>query len=62
MEFINVLNKSIALELEKKGFKFWVQELNDRLVYSFIRTPQLINALTSKYSAEDFFISKTMNF
>lgn len=62
MKIINFTDKHKAEELEKQGFKYHIQTVGETTVFSFIETPDLLNALSSKYSACDYYISSIMKF
>lgn len=60
---VNILDKAKAEELRKLGFHFVEQRIGDnKQVYVFINSPELIKVLTTKFSSKDFFIGKTLNF
>lgn len=61
MEIINILNKSKADELLSIGFKYNKKNVQDKTIYEFIGTPDLINYLNGKFSKQDFFTSRTLN-
>lgn len=60
---INVFNKEKAEELMKLGFHFTVQRVSDdKQVYVFINSSQLMKIVTEKFSERDFYLGKTLNF
>lgn len=60
---INVLDKSKADELEIMGFKYTTQRVSDgKQVYVFFNTPELMKILTEKFSKQDYYYGKTLNF
>lgn len=60
---INLLDKSKADELAVLGFSYTTQRLNDKQsVYVFFNTPELVKILSEKYSNNDYFFGKTLNF
>ena len=60
---INILDKEKADELRKLGFSFTTQRVSDdKQVYVFINSPQLIKIISSKFSDKDFYFGKTLNF
>lgn len=63
MNVVNVLDKDKAEFLRKAGFNFVEQRVSDdKLVYAFIGTPELVNVLTKNFAKNDFYFSKTLNF
>lgn len=62
MEVINILDKDIALKLDTLGFKYNIQLINNKQVYTFIESPELMKILNSKFNKTSFFTSKYMNF
>ncbi len=60
---VNILDKSKADELKVRGFNYTVQSIGGgREVYVFIRSPDLMKIISSKFSQNDFYIGKTLNF
>lgn len=61
---INIIDKDKAEELKNLGFKYSTQRVSDdKLVYVFINTPDLMKVLNGKFSQnKDFYIGKTLNF
>ena len=60
---VNVLDKDKAEELRKLGFRYFEQRVSDnKLIYVFINSPELSKVLNTKFSRDDFYIGKTLNF
>lgn len=60
---INVLDSAKAEKLNLLGFTCTVQRVSDdKQVYVFINTPELMKVLTEKFSKQDYYIGKTLNF
>lgn len=60
---VNILDKGKAESLRKLGFHYVEQRVSDnKLVYTFIATPELINIITKNFAKNDFYIGKTLNF
>ena len=62
MNIINILDKSKADELFAMGFNYKIKEVQDKTIYEFIGTPELVSCLNGKFSKQDYFIKKTFNF
>lgn len=62
MDIICIIDKSKADELQLKGFQYIPSQIQNQIVYQFVKTPKLDNCLNSNYSKQDFFISKNLNF
>lgn len=62
MNVINILDKSKAAELAAMGFHYKEKNVQDKIVYEFIGTPDLIQTVNGKFSKQDFFVSRTLNF
>lgn len=62
MNIINIIEKPKADELLALGFKYKEKKVQDKTVYEFIGTPELIAILNGKFSKQDFFLSKTFCF
>lgn len=62
MDIICIIDKSKADELQSKGFQYIPSQIQNQIVYQFVKTPELDNCLNSNYSKQDFFISKNLNF
>lgn len=62
------MGEIILLETEKAdhllsmGFKYIERIIDNRKVYVFIQTPELMKELTSHYDASSFFINKNVCF
>lgn len=61
MNIINILDKSKADELSAMGFNYKTKEVQDKTIYEFIGTPDLMQAICGKFSKQDFFMSRTLN-
>ena len=61
MNIINIIDKPKADELLALGFKYKEKKVQDKIVYEFIGTPELITILNGKFSSRDFFMSRTFN-
>ena len=61
MNIINILDKSKADELSAMGFNYKIKEVQDKTIYEFIGTPDLMKAISGKFSKQDFFMSRTLN-
>lgn len=57
-----ILEKEKAVHLLSMGFKYIERIIDNRKVYVFIQTPQLMKELTSHYDASSFFINKNVCF
>lgn len=63
MVSINILDKNKADELKLLGFNYVTQRVGeDKVVYSFINSPDLVKIISGKFSQKDFYIGKTLNF
>ena len=62
MNIINIIEKPKADELLALGFKYKEKKVQDKIMYEFIGTPELISCLNGKFSKQDYFIKKTFNF
>lgn len=62
MNIINIIEKPKADELLALGFKYKEKKVQDKTVYEFIGTPELIACLNGKFSKQDYFIKKTLYF
>lgn len=61
MNIINILDRSKADELSALGFNYKEKQVQDKIVYEFIGTPDLIQTINVKFSKQDFFMSRTLN-
>ena len=59
---IILLEKEKADHLLSMGFKYIERIIDNRKVYVFIQTPELIKELSSHYDASSFFINKNVCF
>lgn len=60
---INFFDKEKAEELMKLGFHYVPQRVSDdKQVYVFINTPELMKIVTSKFTNNDFYVGRTLNF
>lgn len=62
MQIINVMSKSVADELLSLGFHYNTQKIDNKEIYSFIATDEIVNILNSKYDKGSFFMGKYCNF
>lgn len=61
MNIINIIEKPKADELLALGFKYKEKKVQDKIVYEFVGTPELIACLNGKFSNRDYFISRTFS-
>lgn len=61
MNIINIIEKPKADELLALGFKYKEKKVQDKIVYEFIGTPELISCLSGKFSKQDYFMSRTFS-
>lgn len=61
MNMINIIDKPKADKLLALGFKYKEKKVQDRTVYEFIGTPELISCLNGKFSSRDYFMSRTFS-
>lgn len=61
MKIINIIDKSKADTLLSAGFQYRQKKVQEKIIYEFIGTPDLIRYLNGKFSKQDFFISRTLN-
>ena len=61
MNIINIIEKPKADELLALGFKYKEKKVQDKIVYKFIGTPELIACLNGKFSKQDYFMSRTFS-
>lgn len=60
---INILSKERADTLLTMGFKYTEQKIgNDRIVYSFIDTPEVRKVVSCQFEKNEFYISNTVCF
>ena len=62
MNFVKFIDKEKAEQLRSLGYRYAEEQYGDVIAYSFIETPELMDLLNSKFSAQDFFISDIANF
>ena len=62
MDIICIIDKSKADELQSRGFQYIPLQIQNQIVYQFVKTPELDNCINNNYSKQDFFISKNLNF
>ena len=62
MDIICIIDKSKADELQSRGFQYIPLQIQNQIVYQFVKTPELDNYINNNYSKQDFFISKNLNF
>lgn len=61
MKIINIVDKYKADKLLSAGFQYKQKKVQEKIIYEFIGTPDLIRYLNDKFSKQDFFISRTLN-
>lgn len=62
MNMVYFLDKNKAENLKKIGFCYREQVIDNRLLYIFIGTPELIKVIAKDFAKGDYCIGKTMNF
>lgn len=61
MNIINIIEKTKADKLLALGFKYKEKKVQDKTVYEFIGTPELVACLNGKFSKQDYFMSRTFS-
>lgn len=61
MNIVNIIEKPKADELLALGFKYKEKKVQDKTVYEFIGTPELVACLNGKFSKQDYFMSRTFS-
>lgn len=59
---INIIDKEVADKLIKSGFHCSECKSNDKTVYQFVSSTELMNTLIGRFEKADFFIGKNLNF
>ena len=59
---ILILDKTKADTLLSLGFKYTTRNIDNKEVFVFIQTNELMKELNSKFEEGSFFVSKTVNF
>lgn len=59
---ILILDKTKADTLLSLGFKYTKRNINNKEVFVFIQTNELMKELNSKFEQGSFFVSKTVKF
>ena len=59
---IIILDKTKADELLSLGFNYTVRKIDNKKVFVFIQTKELMKELLSKFDKSSFFISKNVCF
>ena len=59
---IIILDKTKADTLLSLGFKYTVRKMNNKDVYVFLQTQEIIKELNSKFAKNDFCINSTICF
>lgn len=59
---IIIFEKDKADTLLSLGFRYIERDIDNRHVYVFIQTPELIKKVSSKFDNINFYINKTINF
>lgn len=62
INIVYVLDKTKADMLASLGFKYNEKEMDNKKVYQFFGTDELMKELTSKFDASSFFVSKNYCF
>lgn len=62
INIVYVLEKTTADTLVSLGFKYNEKEMDNKKVYQFFGTDELMKELTSKFDASSFFVSKNYCF
>lgn len=62
INIVYVLEKTTADTLVGLGFKYNEKEVDNKKVYQFFGTDELMKELTSKFDASSFFVSKNYCF
>lgn len=62
MNIIYFLDKNKAENLKALGFHYNEQVIDNRTIYAFVGTPELIQTLSKNFAKGDYCVSKTMNF
>lgn len=57
-----ILDKTKADTLLSLGFKYTKRNINNKEVFVFIQTNELMNELNSKFEQSSFFVSNTVKF
>lgn len=56
------LDPQKAEQLQQCGFKYTKRKIDNKEVFVFIQTNELMNELNSKFERSSFFIGSTVNF
>lgn len=59
---ILILNQDQADKLQQLGFKYTKRTIDNKEVFVFIQTNELMRELNSKFERGSFFINSTVNF
>ncbi len=59
---ILILDKSQADSLSALGFKYTTRNIDNKEVFVFIQTNELMQELNSKFERSSFIVGKTVNF
>ncbi|WP_143322773.1 hypothetical protein [Clostridium sp. HBUAS56010] len=59
---IKVFNQEKADELSSLGFKYVIETVNGKSVYSFFVSEEIINYINSKFDKKDFFLNNKLTF
>lgn len=62
INIIYFLDKNKAENLKTLGFHYNGQRVDNRTLYAFVGTPELIQVIAKNFAKGDYCISKTMNF
>ena len=59
---ILIVDQGKAELLKQLGFKYTKRNIDNKEVFVFIQTKELMKSLSSNFEQGDFFVSKTVNF
>lgn len=62
MNIICILDRNKADMLKAKGFNYQVSEIDNKIVYKFMNTPELEICLNGDFSNQEYFSLPYMNF
>lgn len=62
MNIIYFLDKNKAENLKLLGFNYNEQTVDNKILYAFVGTPELIQVIAKNFAKGDYCIGKTMNF
>lgn len=59
---IKVIDKAIADKLISLGYQYMYEKINDKTIYVFKETDDLIKYMYSNYSKKNFFLENKLRF